>query len=470
LLLTVDTGTAQVTLPPGVTLRPGWLVMNPNSSGPLILNPASSQEQRSGYSHTNLKIVIPRNGYPAIQPNTVGPPFSGYLAETPASLACVYQTGLGGIDAGKGCNPNLVTALPTGGYGAIAIVDAYDYPTAAADLAIFDSQFGVAAANFTVIYGTGSPASGCVNGTKPPGDAGNGWNIESSLDIEMAHAMAPSSHIYLVEANSNSNTDLYNAVQVAAKCVQAAGGGFVSMSWGAHEYSGETANDGFFVGSNVVYIASAGDNPGTEHPCVSPNVICVGGTTIVRNGSTGFFLSESTWNSREGSVSPGGTGGGLSTYEARPSYQNFMSSIVGGARGVPDLAAVADPYTGVWIYNSQPEWGGWNYVGGTSAAAPLIAGLFNRAGFNWATSFNALVNIYGLAQAGTIAPYVTNITSGACGSAHLAGTYPNAYGPTDDPANIQATSGIHWSTCAGLGTPKDSGTPNAGITPAAQRR
>jgi kumamolisin len=471
LFLTVDIGNAQVTLlggqvtlPRGVPLRPGWLVMNPNSVGPLILNPASSQEQRPGYAHTNIKIVIPPKGYPAIRPNTVGPPFSGYLAETPASLACVYQTGLGSIDAGKGCNPNLVTALPTGGVGAIAIVDAYDYPTAAADLAIFDSQFGVAAANFTVIYGTGSPSSGCINGTKPPGDGGNGWNIESSLDIEMAHAMAPSAHIYLVEANSNSFTDLYNAVQVAAKCVTAAGGGHVSMSWGANEFAGETSNDSYFTGTNVAYLASAGDSPGTAHPCVSPNVICVGGTTISRNGSTGFFLSESTWNSREGSVSPGGTGGGLSVYESRPAYQNFMSSIVGSHRGVPDLAAVADPYTGPWIYNSQAEWGGWGYVGGTSVAAPLLAGLFNRAGFIWTSSYNALTNLYGLAAGGTIAAYVTNINSGVCGSAHLAGIYPNAYNPTNDPANIQATNGIHWSTCAGLGTPKDSGTPNAGIT------
>jgi kumamolisin len=471
LFLTVDIGNAQVTLqvtlPQGMTLRPGWTVMNPSSARPLILSPASNQESRPGYSHTNIEIVIPRKGYPAIQPNISGPPFSGYLAETPASLGCVYQTGLGSVDAGKGCNSNLVTANPTGGAGAIAIVDAYDYPTAAADLNIFNSQFGLAAVNFTVIYGTGSPSSGCQNGTKPPGDGGNGWNIESSLDIQMAHAMAPSAHIYLVEANSSSNTDLYNAVQVASKCVQAAGGGHVSMSFGGNESGGEAASDGDFTGTNVTFLASAGDTPGTEYPCVSPNVICVGGTTIVRDGSTGFFLSESAWNSQEG-FSPGGTGGGLSAYELRPAYQNFMSSIVGGARGVPDLAAIADPYAGVWIYNSQTEWGGWNTVGGTSAAAPLVAGLLNRAGFTWASSYNALVNIYSLGQATTLSSYVTNINSGVCGSANLAGTYPNAFNPTNDAANVQAKSGIHWSPCTGWGTPKDSGTPNSGIVRAAQ--
>lgn len=466
LLLTFDTGIAQVVLPPGVPLRPGWVVINPNSTGPLIINPASGQEQRPGYAHTNIKIVIPQSGYPNVQPNTGGPPFTGYLAETPASLGCVYLTGLGGVDAGKGCNPNLVTANPSGGVDAIAIVDAYDYPTAAADLAVYDSQFGLTAANFTVIFGTGNPASGCVNGTQPPGDGGNGWNIESSLDIEMAHAMAPSAKLYLVEANSNSFADLFNAVQVATKCVQAAGGGHISMSFGGSEFAGESSFDSTFTGTNVAYLASAGDSPGTEYPCTSPNVICVGGTSIARNGSTGFFLSESVWNSDYSLTI--GTGGGLSSQEPRPSYQNFMSSIVGTVRGVPDVAAVADPITGPWIYNSQSEWGGWNYIGGTSVASPLVAGLLNRAGFIWTSSFNALNNIYSLGQAGSLSSYVTNITSGVCGSAHLAGTYPNAYNPSNDPANIQAVSGIHWSTCTGWGAPKDSGNPNAGFTPAAR--
>ena len=469
LLLTFDTGMAQVALVPGVTLRPGWVVLNPNSARPMIVSPASNQEARPGHAHTNIKIAIPRGGYPTIQPNiVVGPPYSGYLAETPASLACIYQTGLGGVDAGKGCNPNLVTAHTTGGFGAIALVDAYDYPTAAADLAVYDSQFGLAAANFTVIYGTGSPASGCVSGTAPPGDGGNGWNIESSLDIEMAHAVAPSAHIYLVEANSSSYSDLFNAVQVAAKCVQAAGGGYVSMSFGGGEFAGETANDTVFTGTNVIYLASAGDGPGTEYPCTSPNVICVGGTSIVRNGSTGAFLSETVWNSDYSETI--GTGGGLSSQEPRPAYQNFMSSIVGSARGVPDIAAIADPITGVWIYNSQSEWGGWNYIGGTSAAAPLVAGLLNHAGILWSSSFAALTNIYSLGAAGTISTSVTNINSGVCGSAYLAGVYYNAYNPTNDPANIQATSGIHWSTCTGWGSPKDSGNPNAGIVRRALER
>jgi kumamolisin len=466
LLLTIDTGAAQVTLPPGVTLPFGSAVLNPYSSGPLIVSPPSSQEQRLGYSHTNILIPIPQGGFPQFKQNSVGPPFTGYLAETPASLACIYQLGVGGPDAGLGCNPNSVTAVTSGGSKAIAIVDAYDYPTAAADLNVFISQFGLAAATFAVIYAPGNlgPPFTCnTGGTPPPGDGGNGWNVESSLDIEMAHAMAPSAKLYLVEANSNSNADLYNAVQVAAACVGAAGGGQVSNSYGAAEFSGEASNDSIFTAANVVYFASAGDTPGTEYPCVSPNVLCVGGTTISRKGSDGTFESEAVWNNDQDAV---GTGGGYSKYEPTPSYQTFISSIVQGSRGAADLAAIADPQTGPWIYNSQTEWTsmhsgqGWAPIGGTSVASPVLAGIFNFANFFYASSFNAVNNIYQLAQAGTLGPYVTHIESGLCGRVSQKGVYPNAFNPGHDPQYIKAETGIAWSPCAGWGTPKDAGNPN----------
>jgi kumamolisin len=466
LLLTVDPGAAQnimpqrgVELPPGVTLPPGSVILNPNSRGPLIASPPSSQEQRPGYSHTNILIPIPRGGFPQFKQNASGPPFKGYLAETPASLACIYQLGVGASP--QGCNPNTVTAVVSGGSKAIAVVDAYDYPTAGADLNVFISQFGLAAANFTVIYGTGSPSS-CADGAKPPGDGGNGWNIESSLDIEMAHAMAPNAHLYLVEANSNSYADLFNAESVATACVVEAGGGMVSNSWGGGEFSGETNYDSYFTSANVVYFAAAGDDPGTQYPCVSPNVICVGGTTISRRGDNGFFENEAVWNNDEDAL---GTGGGYSQYEGTPSYQNFMTSIVGSSRGAADLAAIADPQTGPWMYNSQTEWtsahsGGWGQIGGTSVATPLLAGIFNFASFFYGSSFNAVQNIYQLAQAGTLGPYVTHIESGLCGRVSGNGVYPNAFNPPNDPANILADTGIPWSPCAGWGTPKDAGLPD----------
>jgi kumamolisin len=452
LLLTIDTGmtqTPQIMVRPGVLLPPGSVVLNPYSIGAQIVSPPSSQEQRPGYLHTDLLLSIPPGGFPQFQENNVGPPFSGYLAETPASLACIYQLGVGGPDSGKGCNPNTVTAVTSGGSKAIAIVDAYDYPSAAADLAAYDSQFGVASANFATVYGTGNPSSGCANGAKPPSGTGTGWTIEESLDIEMAHAMAPNAKLYLVEANSNSGNDLYNAVQVAAACVSAAGGGQVSNSYGGGEFGGETSVDADFTAANVVFFASAGDSAGTEYPCTSPNVICVGGTTMARNQSTGAFESTMAWSK---------TGGGPSSVEPRPSYQNFMSAIVGNARGVPDLAAIADPnYTGVWIYNT-PEVGGWTIEGGTSVASPLLAGIFNFANFFYSSSNAAVSNIYQLGQSGQLAPFVTDVNSGLCGPATSAFSHGNGLGY--DPQNYLASTGIPWSFCDGWGSPKDAGNPN----------
>ena len=170
----------------------------------------------------------------------VGPPTSGELFQTPASIACIY----GVVTASHGCNPNLATTVPTGGSKAIAIVDAYDLTTAATDLSAFDTQFGVrAGSGVTVIWGTGSPSAGCKNGSAPPNASGTGWDVEEDLDIEYAHAMAPNAKLYLVEANSSSFTDLLNAERVAVACVRAAGGGEISNSWGNVEFSGETSYD-----------------------------------------------------------------------------------------------------------------------------------------------------------------------------------------------------------------------------------
>ena len=457
LLLAVDAGEAQQTLPNGMTLPPGSTVLNPAATlRPFIVRPASGTA-RPGQAHTNVEIAIPQNGFPRVQQQISGPPFTGYLVETPASLGCVY----GMVAVTNGCNPNQVTANPV----TVSLPDAlpieFDYSTAAADLAAFDSQFGVAPATLHVVFGTGNPANGCTNGTQPPSGAGTGWDIEAALDIQTAHAIAPSATIYLVEANSSSFADLFNAVQVASACLQSAGGGQQSNSWGGSEFSGEQSFDQLFSATNVTYLASAGDRPGTEYPCTSPNVICVGGTTISRSGNTGFFQSEGVWNSDSNDV---GTGGGPSLIEARPSYQNFLSSVVGSARGVPDLAADADPESGVWVYNStysaSPSW---YIVGGTSLASPLIAGVLNHSGFFPSSSNTALTFLYGALQAGDLSPFLTNITAGFCGYAHLdpSGNFPNAFNPNLDPQYTEAVSGFHWNFCAGAVSPMDTGNPNS---------
>jgi kumamolisin len=386
-----------------------------------IFDPPSNMllgSEVGNHSHTNLRILVPpANSFPPRYKNGVTPmtpPLAGSFYETPASLACVYQ--LVPVTV-PGCNPNLAVTNVATGSKAIAIVDAYDYPAALSDLTTFSSQFGLPAptsSNFQVVYATG---------TKPPDGTGSGWDVEAALDIQYAHGLAPKATIYLVEAASNSNSDLFLAVDVASKLVQAAGGGEVSMSWGGPEFSTETSFDSHMTANTVVYFAAAGDNPGTLYPCVSPNVVCVGGTGNSRNPMTGIFQGEVVWTS---------TGGGQSLYEARPAYQNPISGIVGSVRGVPDVAAVADPHTGVWIYNQYN--GGWFPVGGTSAATPITAGIVNSAGIFAASSNAELTTIY--STVGAVGAGWNTITSGACG------TYDG----------FLAVPG--WDPCTGVGTPR----------------
>jgi kumamolisin len=323
-----------------------------------IMIPKSSVAQPSTSGrvfHTNIQVFMPDTGRPL-----VGPPFPGFGFETPASLGCVY----GLTRRTPGCNPNVAIANPTGGKGAIAIVDAFDDPNAAADLAFFSAQFGLAPANLKVVYATG---------TQPALDPTGGWELEESLDIEWAHAMAPKAKIFLVEAASNMGDNLFVAEQVASSLVAAAGGGEVSNSWGGEESADEVTADPLFVMPGVVFFASTGDAPGTSYPSTSPNVVAAGGTTTARSPFTGDFLYELPWTE---------AGGGASDFEPRPHYQNGVARVVGNARGTPDVSFDSNPDTGVWVWDSnlfQGAAGGWFVVGGTSVASPSLAGIVNSA-------------------------------------------------------------------------------------------
>ena len=394
-------------------------------------------------ARTNVKLFVPAGGpgsvAPPSHPGAVGPeelpPISGaYYANTPASLACVYGLVPRSND---GCNPYVVTRNPSGGSRAIAVVEAFDAPNLASDLAVFSAQFGLpapTAANFQVVYAS---AGGCTTGgTKPAYNLG--WEAEATLDVQWAHAMAPHATIYVVEAVSDGPADLFAAVAVASQCVAENGGGEVSMSWGFSEFPGETALDGLFTQKGVVYFAASGDAPGALYPSASPNVIAVGGTSLVRNplpwrGQLGDFQGEVVWN--WGPTE--GTGGGPSVYEPRPPYQYLIKDIVGSSRGTPDVAAVADPFTGVWIYDSNPF--GWLVVGGTSVSTPVWAGIVNAAGRFRNSTAAELAQIYASAslfQEGVAG--FTDITSGACG-----------IGP--DFEGLLATEG--WDFCTGVGSP-----------------
>jgi subtilase family serine protease len=382
---------------------------NLRARGGQVTIPASSIERPTDIgrrAHTNIKLFTPTGGLPKAVPAVVGPPFSGYLFETPASIACIYNL----VPQANGCNPNLVSAVPTGGVHSIAIVDAFDNPGAAKDLAKFSKQFGLPAAKFKVVF---------ASGTRPPNDPG--WEIEESLDVQWAHAMAPTAKLYLVEAASNSFDDLLTAENVAASLVAADGGGVISNSWGGSEFDGENTFDSYFSFPGVVYFASTGDGPGVIYPSASPNVVAVGGTTLSRNPDTGNFLFESAWNS---------TGGGLSDFQPIPSYQRAVAKFVGTQRGTPDVSAVADPNSGVWVWDSGQ--GGWYIVGGTSLSSPVWAGIVAAAGNNLGSSVAELKMIY--ANRGNKADY-RDVKSGVCG-----------------PWNGNIT-GVGYDLCTGVGVP-----------------
>jgi len=248
------------------------------------------------------------------------------------------------------------TSLTAGAGKTIAIVDAYNDPTAESDLAVFSSQYGLPAC---------TTANGCFSQVNQTGGSNlprtnSGWALEISLDIQWAHAIAPGAHILLVEATTNSFANLLTAEDYAKTHAQ-----YVSNSWGGSESSGESSNDSHFVQSGVSFFVSSGD-AGTpaEYPSSSPNVISVGGTTLHFTG--GNFSSETGWS---------GSGGGCSLYENANPAQNTGSVNCAGKRGTPDVSLDADPASGVSVYDTTRYQGqsGWFQVGGTSASSPMWA-------------------------------------------------------------------------------------------------
>ena len=252
------------------------------------------------------------------------------------------------------------TSLTAGSGQTIAIVDAYDDPSAEADLGVFSTQFGLPSC---------TTANGCFRkvdqngGTNYP-RVDSGWALEISLDVQWAHAIAPGARILLVEAATNSFANLMAAEDYAGRHA-----GYVSNSWGAGEFSGESAYDVHFRQPGGSYFVSSGDaGLPAEYPSSSPDVISVGGTTL--NFSSGVFTSETGWS---------GSGGGCSLYETATSDQSgfgeYGNVACAGRRATPDVALVADPASGVSVYDSVRSKGqrGWYVVGGTSASAPMWA-------------------------------------------------------------------------------------------------
>jgi subtilase family serine protease len=279
--------------------------------------------------------------------------------------------------------------LPSeGGQGTtIAIVDAYDDPNVLNDLNVFSARYGLLPVSF-VKHKMATSVS--------PNQA---WALEISLDVQWAHAIAPNATILLVEAKSNSLTDLLAAVNYAKSQPNVVA---VSMSWGGNEFRAETFYDSYFSSSNVTFFASSGDSgAGVLWPASSPNVVAVGGTSLrFLSGS----VAETAWS---------GSGGGISAYEPIPAYQTKFG-LTTRMRSVPDVSYDADPNTGFSVYDSFGYYGqsGWFQVGGTSAGAPQWAAI-QALGL---TASND--NFYQDAKA-AYASYFRDITNGSNG--YLAG-------------------------------------------------
>jgi hypothetical protein len=302
-------------------------------------------------------------------------------------------------------------SLPSGTAGAgqtVAIVDAYDDVTAENDLAVYRAQYGLAPC---------TTASGCfkkvnqTGGSTPP-SANASWGQEISLDIDMVSAICPNCHILLVEANSASFADLGTAVNTAASL----GGNAISNSYGGGESSAETTTyDAYYNHPGHAITVSSGDNGyGVEYPAASRYVTAVGGTSLSRaSNSRGW--SETVWS---------GAGSGCSAYEPKPSWQTDTGC---ARRTVADVSAVANPSTGVAVYDSTAYRGasGWMVFGGTSVASPVIASVYALAGNGGSVN-------YGSSPYGNLSALfdVTSGSNGSCGSSYLCTGETGYDGPT----------------------------------------
>ena len=367
---------------------------------------AAGSSPRQHFAHLPLRVKVLGylpNGKPKLSKSSpTGLP--------PSAIASVYK--LSGLSGTSGAGAGQI----------IALIDAYNDPNALSDLNKFNSQYGYPALTTCTSLSQSGP---CFEQVDAQGKAkvNSGWALEESLDIEWAHAEAPDAKIVLVQAASNSDANLFGAVQYA----NSIGATEVSMSFGSSEFSGETSYDSYFTNAGTLYTASAGDSGhGTEYPAASPNVIAVGGTTL--NGCSGTsckkFTSETAWS---------GSGGGASSVETIPGYQtsyggsvygaSSISALTGGARGIPDVSFDAKPNNGVSVYDSTRYAGqvGWFTIGGTSVGAPDWAGILAAGKAAGKTALQGNSAIYS-------GGYSTNLrdiesgTNGSCGTDCTAGT------------------------------------------------
>ena len=361
-----------------------------------VIPGACALDLRANRSHCNLSLIATLKG----KAKAAAAPTAGY---GPADLRSAY-------------------ALPSsGGSGqTVAIVDAFGDTTAEADMNTYRSNYGLPAC---------TTANGCfkkvnqsgVQGSYPTNNAG--WALETQLDLEMVSATCPGCKILLVEATSNINANLYAAEDTAARL----GATEISNSYGGAEASSETTDDTHFNHPGTAITVSSGDSGfGVEYPAASRYVTAVGGTTL-SHASNSRGWAETAWS---------GSGSGCSAYEAKPAWQTDSGC---ARRTVADVSAVADPNTGVAVYDSNCNFldqllgncfSGWGVVGGTSASSPIVAGVYALAGNG------SSVNYGSFPYSHTSSLFdVTAGSNGTCSPAYL------------------CTSGAGYDGPTGLGTP-----------------
>ena len=353
-------------------------------------------------------------------------------------LATTTPTGYGPSDIQSAYE---LTGVSTGAAPVVAIVDAYDDPTAESDLAAYRSYFGLPAC---------TTANGCfekvnqsgVAGSYPATDPQSEWAVEISLDLDAVSAACPSCKILLVETNSDDLSDLGAGDDTAAKLGAAA----VSNSYGGSEDSTNAQSSlSYYDHPGVLITASAGDGAyGVEFPASSQYVLGVGGTSLAK-ASNARGWSETVWFTQAGE----GTGSGCSAYTPKPSWQKDTGC---SHKTVADVSAVADPYTGIAVYDTQSPYSGWTVIGGTSLASPLVAAIFAATG---------------RASGGPSFPYsnpsdfwdVTSGSNGTCSPSYLCTAGPGYDGPTGmGTPNAAAMSGSSGGPVDG-GSPPPTGSP-----------
>ncbi|MCM2535350.1 S53 family peptidase [Neobacillus pocheonensis] len=306
----------------------------------------------------------------------------------------------------------LIRSGITGKNQNIAIIVGFGSPTVENDLQVFSQQFGLPPAKLNIYYPDGQPSQVVPD-----------WTLETAIDTQWVHALAPDATIHLVVAVSSAAGDLFSAVNFANNNLDVQ---VVSMSWGLPDSSFEQMFDHFFQKSGTVYLAASGDIGGkVTYPSASPFVVSVGGTTLLlrQNGSR---IAETGWN---------GSGGGPSLFVPKPNYQ--IGFVSGGKRGTPDVSFVGDLATGVSVFSSTPipdGSTGWVVAGGTSVGTPCWAGIIALADqIRNVPLTDGHQELYNLAKGSQYARNYNDITVGCAG-------------------NFCCTPGYDFVT--GLGTPR----------------